>query len=290
MKLSRAGFLFAAGLLGLAGAFHAEIAAALGIWSSSTAYNHCWLILPIALWLAWVRRERLAGELAAPTALALIPALASGAAWLLAAKLGIMEGRQFGALGVVLSWFLGVFGWRLTRAFAVPLGFLVFLVPFGEFLVPLLQRVTAWMIVGGLSVLGIPHFVDDLIIEIPAGTFFVAEACAGLRFLIASLAFGALYAAVMFQSPGRRVVVLVLALVVPVLANGLRALGIVVLGHHLGSAEAAAADHLIYGWVFFTVVILVLILAGLPFREDRPRLVGRLYTPADGVGSYPVNL
>jgi hypothetical protein len=55
-----------------------------------------------------------------------------------------------------------------------------------------------------------------------------------------------------------------------VLANGIRALGIVLLGHHLGSAEAAAADHLIYGWVFFSVIILLLVLAGLPFREDRP--------------------
>lgn len=290
MTLLRAGLLFAAGLLGLAAAFHAEIAAALGVWSSSTAYNHCWLILPIALWLAWVRRDRLVGQVAAPTALGLVPALGSGAAWLLAAQLGIMEGRQFAALGVVLSWFLGVFGWRLTRAFAVPLAFLVFLIPFGAFLVPLLQRVTAWMIVGGLWVLGIPHFVDDLTIEIPAGVFLVAEACAGLRFLIASLAFGALYAAVMFRSTGRRVVVLVLALVVPILANGLRALGIVVLGHHLGSAEAAAADHLIYGWVFFTLVILLLIIAGLPFREDRPGVVGKLYTSADKAGGNRISI
>jgi hypothetical protein len=42
----------------------------------------------------------------------------------------------------------------------------------------------------------------------------------------------------------------------------------VVLGHYLGSAKAAAADHLIYGWVFFSLVIVLLILAGLPFRED----------------------
>lgn len=287
MKLSRAGLVFAAGLLGLGGIFHAEIEAALGIWSSSTAYNHCWLILPLALWLSWTRRERLAGCAAKPTALAILPALAAGAAWLLADRLGLMEGRQFAALGIVLAWFFGIFGWHITRSFAVPLGYLVFLVPFGAFLVPLLQRLTAWIIVAGLSLLGIPHFADDLIIEIPAGIFLVAEACAGLRFLIASLAFGALYAAVMFRSPGRRLTVLVLALVVPVLANGLRALGIVVLGHHLGSAEAAAADHLIYGWVFFTLVILLLIVAGLPFREDRIGVVSRFDTSAPRAKDLP---
>jgi hypothetical protein len=59
-----------------------------------------------------------------------------------------------------------------------------------------------------------------------------------------------------------------LALAVPVLANGVRAWGIVVLAEYLGSAEAAAADHIIYGWGFFSAIILLLILAGLPFRED----------------------
>ena len=280
MRLSRAGVLFLAGLLPLGLGFRAEVTAALGIWSGSTAYNHCWLILPIALWLAWTRRDRLVGRAAAPTAWALGPALAFGAAWWLAARLGLMEGRQLAALGLVLAWFLGVFGVALTRAFAVPLGYLVFLVPFGAFLVPALQHLTTWMIVAGLDVFGIPHFTDGFIIEIPAGFFLVEEACAGLRFLIASLAFGGLYAAVMFRSPGRRILVMVLALVVPILANGLRALGIVLLGHHLGSAEAAAADHLIYGWVFFSVVILLLVAAGLPFREDRGAPVVRpLYTP-----------
>jgi exosortase/archaeosortase family protein len=73
---------------------------------------------------------------------------------------------------------------------------------------------------------------------------------------------------VIFRSPWRRLIVMTLALVVPVLANGVRAWGIVVLAEYLGSAEAAAADHIIYGWGFFSAIILLLVLAGLPFRED----------------------
>jgi len=179
-----------------------------------------------------------------------------------------MEGRQLAALAVMQALVLAVLGWRICLTMAAPLAYLVFLVPFGAFLVPSLQNLTAWMIEVGLRVLEIPHYVDALTIEIPAGFFLVAEACAGLRFIIASLAFGALYAFVMFRTPGRRIAVMVLALVVPIIANGIRALGIVVYGHYLGSAEAAAADHLIYGWAFFSIVILLLTLAGLPFRQD----------------------
>ncbi|MGK7869289.1 exosortase A [Falsiroseomonas sp. E2-1-a20] len=258
----------ALGLLALGLLFQTEVTAAVATWDRSAAYTHCWLVLPIAAWLAWSRRERLATLRPRPSLLLALPALGGAVAWLVAERLGIMEGRQLVLIGLVWVLVLATLGWRIALAMAGPLAYLVFLVPFGEFLTPMLQDLTLRMIEVGLRVTGIPHYIDGLIIEIPSGTFLVAEACAGLRFLIAALAFGALYALVMFRSPGRRAIVMVLALVVPVLANGLRALGIVLYGHYLGSAEAAAADHLVYGWGFFSVVLLLLVLAGLPFRED----------------------
>ena len=45
---------------------------------------------------------------------------------------------------------------------------------------------------------------------------------------------------------------------------------IVVLGYWLGDAQAATADHLIYGWVFFSMVSVILIVLGLPFRQEVP--------------------
>jgi exosortase A len=260
--------LLLAGVVGLGFLFEREVTSAIRIWETNEAYNHCWLIPPIAAWLAWSRRDRLVGLQPRPTPLFALLAIPVGVAWLLAERLGIMEGRQLTALALAQVFVLTVVGWQVTRAMAAPLLYLYFMVPFGAFTVPVLQDITTWFIDIGLDVVGIPHYVDDLIIETPAGTFLVAEACAGLRFLIAALAFGALYALVMFRSPGRRLAVFALAIVVPIVANGFRALGIVVLGSILGSAEAAAADHIIYGWVFFSVVMLLLIVAGLPFRED----------------------
>jgi exosortase/archaeosortase family protein len=169
---------------------------------------------------------------------------------------------------------------------AGPLLYLYFLVPFGEFLTPRLQDFTTWFIRHGLDILGIPAFIDGYIIEIPQGTFFVAEACAGLRFLIASIAFGCLYALMMYRSPVRRLVFILVSMIVPVIANGFRGLGIVYLGYLLDSAQAAAADHIIYGWVFFSAVILVLIALGLPFRQDE--ISTRSATPPDPpMGSLP---
>jgi exosortase A len=248
--------------------FHAEATAAVGVWFDSTAYSHCFLVLPIAAWLAWDRREAARGLRPEPTPWPALAALPFGLAWFAAERLGLMEGRQLAALGMLEALLVALLGWRLARAQAPALIYLVFLVPVGSFLVPTLQSFTAGFIDVGLDMLAIPHVVDSFTIEIPEGTFYVAEACAGLRFLIAAVAFGALYGFLTYRSIGRRLGFLAASIVVPIVANGFRALGIVVAAHIIGDAEAAVADHIIYGWGFFSVVIVLLALAGLPFRQD----------------------
>ncbi len=257
------------GLLGLA--FHQEVAAAVSVWSVSTAYNHCFLVLPIAAWLVWERRERVAAVAVRPLPWAVLLAAPLTAAWLVAERLGIMEGRQFVALACAELLALTVLGWAMVRAFAAPLTYLVFLVPFGAFLTAPLQGFTAGFVVRGLNLLHIANYSDGYTIEIPEGVFYVAEACAGLRFLIAAVAFGVLYAFTLYHGLLRRVAFVAACVVLAVLANGVRALGIVAAGHWVGSAEAAAADHIIYGWLFFSLVLLLLIVAGLPFRQDTRR-------------------
>lgn len=257
-----------AGLLVLGFVFLPECRAAVRVWIDSTAYGHCFLVAPIAAYLVWDRRSELRGMVPQPTPALALLGLPLPLAWFAAERMGIMEGRQLVAMAFVELLFLVALGWRLFRAVSGPLLYLFFLVPFGAFVTPALQSFTAKFIELGLTLLGIPHFVNDMLIEISAGMFFVAEACAGLRFLIASIAFGVFYALLNYRSPGRRAVFIAASIIVPIIANGLRALGIVLLGHVLGSAEAAAADHIIYGWVFFSLIMLLLVAAGLPLREE----------------------
>ncbi len=257
------------GLLALGLLFTQEITAATQVWSESTAYNHCFMILPIALFLAWERRARLAVTPIQPMPIIALLALPIGFAWLAAERVGIMEGRQLALMTLVEILFVATLGWRFCKAFAAPLVYLYFLVPFGAFITPKLQDFTARFTAIGLDLLNIPNYTDGYTIQIPEGTFYVAEACAGLRFLIASIAFGTLYAFLIYRSSWRRIAFIGVSIIVPIIANGFRALGIVALGHQLGSAQAAATDHILYGWIFFSLVILLLTLAGLPFRQDR---------------------
>ena len=256
------------GILALGLLFQLEVTTAVQTWWDSTAYNHCFMVVPIVLYLLWDRRDMLRGLAARPMPWVALAGIPLAAAWLIAERLGIMEGRQLLAISFLELLFLGVLGWKLWSAVSGPLLYLVFLVPFGEFLTPRLQDITAVFVRHGLEIVNIHAYIDGYTIEIAEGKFFIAQACAGLRFLIAAIAFGALYALLMYRSPVRRAAFIAVSIVVPVIANGFRALGIVSLGHILGSAEAAATDHVLYGWMFFSIVILLLLACGLPFRED----------------------
>jgi EpsI family protein len=126
---------------------------------------------------------------------------------------------------------------------------------------------TAHLAVSGLRLIGIPVYSNGAVIEIPAGTFAVAEACAGLRFLVATIAFGVFYATQIYSSIFRRLAFIALCVVVPIIANGIRVFGIIAAAQWLGSPTAAVADHLIYGWGFFSLVLLVLVFAGRWFAD-----------------------
>jgi EpsI family protein len=81
---------------------------------------------------------------------------------------------------------------------------------------------------------------------------------------------GALFAGSMYVSWPRRALVMVIAVVVPIIANGIRAFGIILLAYLSDNELATGVDHLIYGWLFFTLVSCVVLAIGISFREPQP--------------------
>jgi EpsI family protein len=82
----------------------------------------------------------------------------------------------------------------------------------------------------------------------------------------------------------------VLSLVVPVIANGMRAFGIIAIAEALNNAAAVEADHIIYGWVFFTFVTLALIFIGMSFADDRTKSRAAPEPPSPAVPPRTLNL
>jgi exosortase A len=271
----------AAGLLLLALVFRIEVAAALHVWRTSTAFNHCFLVPFVVGYLVWDRRDALTITPPFPVSLSWIAlaALPVSVGWFVAERLGFMEGQQLLAIVFAQIFILSVLGVNAVRTFAAPILYLFFLVPFGEFLVPWLQNFTAHFITIGLDIFGIPNYANGVAIEIPEGNFYVAAACAGLRFLIASLAFGVLYSCIIYHGVKRRLIFIAVSVVVPIIANGIRALGTIMAAHLIGNAQAVEIDHIFYGWLFFSLITIMLMLLGLPFRDQPRNALPRNNTP-----------
>jgi exosortase A len=256
-------------VVAIAPLYKREIVQAVRAWIDSPTYNHCFLIIPITLYLVWSRRDAIAGMVPRPKLPGVLTIVVCALLWCIAAMLDVIEARQFLFVGIVQGICFTLLGSRLYLRLLGPLLYLFFLVPSGEFLVPKLQDLTAQLAISGLQLVGVPVYSDGIFIQIPEGSFVVAEACAGLRFLVASMAYGVLFALLMYSSWWRRLGFVILSVVVPVVANGIRAFGIIFAAHLIGSASAAEADHIIYGWLFFSIVIFLLTLTGMSFT-DRP--------------------
>jgi len=265
--LRDAGVLLAC-LAVLAAIFWREAAGAVAVWIESPTFNHGFLILPIALYMMWTRRDGVGALPQRPAAWAALLILPLSFLWLITAIASVLEAQQFVVVAILQVMLMAILGWPGYRRFAAPFLYLFFLVPSGAELVPALQQVTAQFAVIALKLIGVPVFSNGAVIEIPAGTFAVAEACAGLRFLVATVAFGVFYAAQIYRGIPKRVIFIGLCIVVPIIANGLRVFGIIWAAQLLGSPTAAVADHLIYGWVFFSLVLVLLVFAGRPFADD----------------------
>jgi exosortase A len=255
------------GIAALLALFSNTAGAVVGVWYESSTFNHGFLILPICGYLIWIRRGRLAC-LAPGTNLWGLAGLAAGAlAWLFGQAMGAMVVQQFALVAMIQALCFTVLGWRATVALGFPLAYLYFAVPFGAFLVRPLQDVTAAFVVRGLQLTGVPVFLDGLLISIPTGNFEVAEACAGVRFLIATMAVGVLFAHLFYRAWWRRVLFIAMAAAVPIVANGFRAYGIVMIAYLSDHRLAVDVDHLIYGWIFLAFVTFLVLLLGMWFRE-----------------------
>ncbi|WP_432767863.1 MAG: EpsI family protein [Sphingopyxis sp.] len=249
--------------------FHRDAADMAGIWWHSSTFTHCLLMVPMIGWLIAQRVPQLRTLTPACWWPALAWMAAAGLLWLVGEAAGVALFRQAGLVLMMQGAVAATLGEKLVRALLFPLGYALLLVPFGEELVPLLQTFTAHISVALLHLSGLEAAMEGVFITTRAGFFEVAEECSGVNFLIAMLAYAVFAAHLCFKSWTRRVVFVAAALATTILANALRAYGTMVAADIWGIEAAGGIDHVFYGWIFFGLVILIVMLVAWRWF-DRP--------------------
>ena len=239
------------------------------VWITNETFTHGFLIFPISLWLIWQKRDMLATLPATGEPRVWVLILPILAFWFVSRIVDVQVVQQLLLVSLIpmVIWLL--LGRGILLALLFPILYLFFAVPLGQGLIGPMMEFTADFTVALVRMTGIPVYRDGLFFSLPSGNWSVVEECSGVRYLIASLALGTIYAYVTYRSYTRRLIFVLMAIIVPIIANGLRAFGIVMLGHHSGMTIAVGADHLLYGWVFFGVIIFAMFYIG-NFWSDKP--------------------
>jgi len=254
----------------LAALYYDTGAAMVVIWNRSETLAHAWVVPPISVWLVWRLRADLVVLTPRPAPRWLWLTLPVGLLWLLGEMAVVNAATQFALVGMLVLMVPVLLGTEVARRIAFPLGFLFFAVPFGDFLTPWLMERTADFTVLALRASGIPVYREALQFVIPSGSWSVVQACSGIRYLMASVMVGTLFAYLNYRSHTRRWAFVGVSIVTPLVANWLRAYMIVMLGHLSGNTLAVGVDHIIYGWVFFGVIMLLMFMIGARWSEPDP--------------------
>lgn len=239
-------------------------------WWNVSTYNHVLFVPLIAGWLAWNRRRELAELTPRGCWPGLVLLAGSLFLWLLGTLAGFNSASQLGAVLALQSAVIALLGPRVAAGVLFPLAYMLFLVPFGDELVPTLQMITADIVIWLTHASGIPAVIEGVFIDTPVGLFEVAEACSGVQFLVAMLALGVLIAQTCFRSWRRRAAFLAFALALPILANGVRAWGTIYIAQSQGIEFAKGFDHIFYGWIFFALVVALLLGASWRWFDREP--------------------
>lgn len=260
--------LWLTGLLLIACAvFYQTIASLISVWSGGETFTHGFFIAPISLWLIWQKREELVSLAPRPDFIALVPLFCGSLLWLLGHLASVQIVQHIAFVSVLISIIWSMIGRRAAWSIAFPLGFLFLMVPFGEEFIPPLMDLTAETTVWLVRASGIPVYQEGLYFSLPSGNWSVVEACSGVRYLISSIVLGFLFSYLTYTKLWKRALFILISCIVPIVANCGRAYMIVMIGHFSGMELATGVDHLIYGWVFFGVVMLLLFWIGGFFKD-----------------------
>jgi len=233
-------------------------------WSIVEDYQHGFIVVPLALFFAYERRWDLEDAPIKGSWLGLVPMLI-GLTSLAIGRLGtelmtMRSGFVFTLIGLVLL----LLGREIFKILAFPLFFLFLMVPLPESLLNMiafpLQLIAAKFAVWSLQEIGIPALVEGNIIHLAHTQLFVAEACSGLRSLMALITLGVVFAH-FFKRGAFLIKFFLVASTIPIaiFVNAFRVALTGFLTHNFGQEAAGGVIHDFQGIFTFGLAFFILL-------------------------------
>jgi EpsI family protein len=226
-----------------------------GTWSRYD-YSHGWLVPLLLAWVLWSSRAEFRRTTGGDPLL-LLPVLGLTVVWGIAQVMHIQLVHQTAFVLLLVFWGLYVFGRNAAQTVLVMGGVLLLSLPVLWPLTTPLRRLTTIMSGAMVTLMGIPATIEGDLIHLRAGTFEIADGCAGLNYLLSALLIGLVYAQVLVHGKWRRLMVVALAGLISVVGNWIRVAALVVIGHVTDMQAWLIPNHIEFGWGIFLFGLLL---------------------------------
>ena len=249
-------------------------------WYHDDNYSHGFVIVPLALYFAYERRDQLRLAPRQPMTWLGVLVVAGSCLLLVAGTLGSeFFLTRVSLIGALAGSVLFLFGARHLRILAFPLAFLFLMIPvpailFNQIAFPL-QLIASRFGESVVALAGVPVLREGNVIILASTTLEVAEACSGIRSLISLLTLGVLFGYFSDPRPGIRIALALVTIPIAIISNGLRVAGTGIAAHHFGVAAADGFFHTFSGWLVFLTATVLLLAVGRLTRTLWPTFVER---------------
>ena len=232
-------------------------------------YSHGYLVPFITAYLIWRKRQALAAVPLNGSWWGLPLILGGLAVHLISFFLRINFPSYLSLLTVLFGVVIFLGGWHLTRLLAVPLAFLIFMLPLPEVMVlniAFKMKILATQISTELvSLAGMDVTFEGSKILFPGGFIWVGDPCSGLRSLISFLALGAVVVQLTDGNNWKKSILLVSVVPIAIFSNVIRIMVLTAASYIYGSQIAAGFLHdfmgimvFVFGFVGLIIVMKVL--------------------------------
>jgi exosortase len=239
-------------------------------WWNDPNFSHGFFVPLFSAVVIWQERSRLVGVRIEPSwwgALILV----AGLCLLILGQMGAEIFLARTSLLIVLASLIVLFlGWRFFRALLFPWAFLFLMIPipaivFNQITFPL-QILASKVASTTLPWMGVPVLREGNVINLPAMSLEVAEACSGIRSLMSLLTLAIIYGYLMERKISVRVLLAIAAIPIAVAANSFRIVGTGLLVQYWDPSKAQGFFHEFSGWLIFVISLVMLYLLHLVIR------------------------
>ncbi len=255
------------GLAAVVAMYWGPTVAAVSVWTNSSTYRASYLVIPVALYFIWLRRGDVAPLAPRPYAPGLVLTIFFGLIGVVSDAADVLLGQQLAVVGSMQALLLTALGWRIFKALLFPFMFLWLLVPAGDFMIPTLMRLVTILTVSGVGLAGLPAEAEGNLIKVLSERYSVVAECAALDFLIGALIISLVFAALMYRSFAKRLLLVLTALIIAIVANVFRTTTVILITHFSEREIDLASGHYTYGLVVFLVATMVLMWVGYHYRD-----------------------